>query len=93
MGKSASVEGARGALLARASLTRVVVKLGVVPLVPRLQQHLRVPRHHADVQALALAGGVLAQRVQLRDHGRHVDERVVISLEHKLDVVALHRVL
>lgn len=73
---------------------RVVVEDGIVPLVPRGQQHLAVPRHLAQVEALgAGALGRLAQRAQLVNQWRNVDEGIVISFEHELGVPVAHGVL
>jgi hypothetical protein len=67
--------------------TCVVVERGIVPLVPRLQQHLAVLRHLAHVQPLPLAARVLAHGAQLGHQGRHIDEGIVICLQHKCGVV------
>ena len=71
----------------------MVVKDGVVPLVPRGQQHLALLDHPPDVQPLRGAVPRLAERPQQPEQRRHVDKRVVVRLEHERDVEVLDRVL
>lgn len=68
--------------------TCVVVEHNVVPLVPWLQQHLTLLGHLAHVDPLILAVWRHTQHVQLVHKGCHIDERIIIGLQHKLDVVA-----
>ena len=65
----------------------MVVEDDVIPLMSRLQQHLTLLGHFAHVYSLILAVWCDAQHVQLMHQGSHIDEGIIISFQHKLDIV------